>query len=275
MRRPFAIALLVAMLATAGIALRYRHNADAAEAHARTLSRELADAHHEGQLLRHRATAAEARVAELDSQLGSAKVRTTATETKSVELSRELSSVRSSLTERQQREIALLAEIEALRQQAAIVSSQRNATAQELPSPASAGTDAAPAVASVASSKSPSAAENYARRIAELETQLTELLARALDAPLTADDESPAPRLPPSEPAHQVVRVGANAAFVVIDYGTSHGAVPGQRVALARGTALLADAEISDVRTHFSIAQVLPFASKRQLQTGDIVLLAQ
>lgn len=267
MRRPFAIALILAMLALAGIALHFRSAAVEAETRARSLARELAESRFEAKRARDRAAQLEAEAARLDSELGSAKTRTTATETRTSELTRELDAVRTTLTERQQREIALLSEIETLRQQAR--------DAAPLPSPA---TPTAPA-ASPAAGPAREAQAAYARRIAALEAQLTDLLTRALETPTNEENSLPAPTPPQAPetaaaPTHQVVRVGAKDAFVVIDFGTDHGAQTGVSLTLARGTSEVARVQISDVRPRFSIAQVLPGTQKRQLQPGDIVLLA-
>lgn len=266
MRRPFAIALILAMLALAGIALHFRSTAVEADTRARSLARELAESRFEAKRARDRVAQLEAEAARLDSELGSAKTRTTATETRTGELSRELDAVRTTLTERQQREIALLSEIEALRQQARAA--------------APASSPASPASPAAAPTPSPAREEQaaYARRIAALEAQLTDLLTRALETPTNDEASLPAP-LTPQAPAaaaltHQVVRVGAKDAFVVIDFGTDHGAQAGASLTLARGTSEVARVQISDVRPRFSIAQVLPGTQKRQLQTGDIVLLA-
>lgn len=265
MRRPFAIALILAMLALAGIALHFRSTAVEADTRARSLARELAESRFEAKRARDRVAQLEAEAARLDSELGSAKTRTTATETRTGELSRELDAVRTTLTERQQREIALLSEIEALRQQA---------RAAPVSSPAS------PASTAAAPAPSPAREEQaaYARRIAALEAQLTDLLTRALETPTNEEASLSAPVTPQTPAAatltHQVVRVGAKDAFVVIDFGTDHGAEAGASLTLARGTSEVARVQISDVRPRFSIAQVLPGTQKRQLQTGDIVLLA-
>lgn len=265
MRRPFAIALILAMLALAGIALHFRSTAVEADTRARSLARELAESRFEAKRARDRVAQLEAEAARLDSELGSAKTRTTATETRTGELSRELDAVRTTLTERQQREIALLSEIEALRQQA------RAAPASSPASPASTAAAQAP---------SPAREEQaaYARRIAALEAQLTDLLTRALETPTNEEASLSAPVTSQTPAAatltHQVVRVGAKDAFVVIDFGTDHGAEAGASLTLARGTSEVARVQISDVRPRFSIAQVLPGTQKRQLQTGDIVLLA-
>lgn len=103
-------------------------------------------------------------------------------------------------------------------------------------------------------------------RIAGLEAQLIQLLTRALSEPAT----TPGPGAAPAP--HQVVRVGPSDTFVVLDYGAAHGARLHAIMRLQRGTSELAQVQISDVRPHFSLAQVVPGTLKGQLQTGDIVV---
>ncbi|MDP2138515.1 MAG: hypothetical protein Q8J74_11755, partial [Candidatus Didemnitutus sp.] len=112
---------------------------------------------------------------------------------------------------------------------------------------------------------------SFTGRIAALEAQLTDMLTRALAEPVPT--ALPAEPVPPAPAAHQVVRVGVKEAFVVLDYGSEHGAVIGEIVSLVRGTSALARVQISDVRPRFSIAQVLPQMRNGQLQTGDIVVI--
>jgi hypothetical protein len=226
------------------------------------LSRQNAELRYELKQASRQAADISQRAVELDTQLGSAKVRTTATESKNVQLVRQL-------TEREQREVALMAELATLRQQAAahnpseepavlptlILTASRQST-PPAPTPAALEVDVGP----------------YRRRIAELEDQLTRLLTRTLAETL------PEPAAPGPEPAsapHQVVRVGPAAAFVVLDYGETHGARPQAIIRLQRGTSELAQVQISDVRPRFSLAQVLPGTLKGQLQTGDLVVFTQ
>lgn len=102
-------------------------------------------------------------------------------------------------------------------------------------------------------------------RIATLETQLAALLTRALAEPV-------ADTLPPAVAPRQIVRLGPEAAFVIVDYGTQQGAQPGEIIRLQRGTSVLAQAQISDAHARFSVAHVQPASVKGQLQTGDLVL---
>jgi hypothetical protein len=137
------------------------------------------------------------------------------------------------LTEREQREVALMAELAAARQSA---------------------TTAGDAVSR--------------QRIETLETQLIQLLTRALAEPVASQQPEPAPVSAP----YQVVRVGPADAFVVLNYGAADGAHPQAIIRLQRGTSELAQVQISDVRPRFSLAQVLPDTLKGQLQTGDLVV---
>ena len=235
---------LVAVGLGVALGLKLRDNADLA-AQVSRLSRQNADLHYALKQASRQATEVGQRAVELDSQLGSFKARTTATETRNQLLAREL-------TAREQREVSLMAELAELRQRSV-------SSAAEQPAGVSQNSDPPPAVD----------VEPYRRRIAELEQQLIQLLTRSLSE--VPAETPPSEEAPPSRP-HQVVRVGPGDAFVVLDYGTEHGARPQAIIRLWRGTSEMAQVQISDVRPRFSIAQVLPGTVKRQLQTGDLVV---
>jgi hypothetical protein len=252
---------LVTLGVSTALFLARRSNADL-EAQITRLSRQNADLRYELKQASRQAADIGQRAVELDSQLGSAKARTTATETRNGQLVRQL-------TEREQREVALMAELAALRQQTAGL----NAAEEPVVLPTLILTASKESISPV---PPPSTTEidvgPYRQRIAELEDQLTRLLTRALA------DTLPEPVAPDSETAtapHQVVRVGPAAAFVVLDYGETHGARPQAIIRLQRGTSELAQVQISDVRPRFSLAQVLPGTLKGQLQTGDLVVFNQ
>lgn len=264
-----AVRLLVALftiLALAGVgAAGYLYlQGEKQIARAAQLEREVKTREAEAAKLRETNAKLLAKAADLDTQLGQAKTRSTASETKSVQLARELTATKSTLTERQQREVALLGEIEGLR--------QKIKSAESAPAAASATAPAAPVPVPVPVVTEEDLAA-YERRIKALESQLTDLLARAL-----AEAPEPPPASAPADDApvpHRVVRVGAKDAFVVLDYGADHGAAPGDEATLARGTSVVARVHITDVRGRFSIAQVVADSRKGQLQAGDIVLLAK
>lgn len=265
---PAAFALLAVV--ASGIAVYYGYQSQSGAARVAQLERDAATARADAAQARESAQKFQAKAAELDAQLGNVKTRATAVETKSVQLHRELASTKSSLTERQQREVALLAEIEALRQK--IQAAGTPATATTIVPPSTATVVAAPPTS--AASISSEELSGYRQRIASLEVQLTELLTRALAEPVAGPDE-PAETTPTAVAVFKVVRIGAQDAFVIVDFGADHGAQRGDTLFVSRGTSVVAAAEISDARPRFSVAHVLPAKSKGQLQTGDIVLLAR
>lgn len=239
--------------------------ARAADERTTAAARQNAELRFELKQTRERADNLALRLAESDTELGSAKTRTTATETRSAQLTRELSSVRASLSEREQREVALLAQIEELHQQtrmspgALLPASTASLTSPSRPQPQ-------PAVSALDLAA-------YERRIAALEGQLLEVLTRALA------DLPPAPPAPtasaPAETPPQVVQVGLRNAFVVINRGTQHGLGAGDVCAFTRDGTELALGRLSDVRARFAVVHLLPGSLKRQLQPGDIAVLAR
>ncbi|MBI3886656.1 MAG: hypothetical protein HY302_13140 [Opitutae bacterium] len=189
---------------------------------------------------REHADVAGRRAVELDSQLALAKTRLKSNDTGTVQLARELHTLRSQLAEREQRESALSSELAAVKQQLAAAISARAET--------EAAGNTAPGAASAS-------------------------VAPGQIAPIPADAPAPAAAIAatPADPAHTVVRVGPRDAFVVLDYGTDHGASVGRLVLLRRGANTVACVRISDARPAFSVAQVLPESLKGQLQPGDLV----
>jgi hypothetical protein len=265
------LTLAALLLAGAGGTIYFNRQAEKNAQHAASVERELIAARTEATQQRERADKLIAKATELDTQLGHAKTRSTATETKNSQLSRELTAAKSSLSEREQREVALIAEIESLRQRI------QSATASAAPAPVATGplppssATVAPEPPTAATSQASLDIEESRARIASLEAQLTDLLTRALAEPIT-----PTPTAPTATaPTFQVVRVGPRDAFVVVDYGASDGATIGDELALTRGTTVVARVQISDARSKFSVAQVLPATLKRQLQPGDFVLIAK
>lgn len=234
----------VATLAVFGFFLVQRDNTALRERVA-SLTRQTVELRREADLTRENARLIERRAVELDSQLAAAKTRKTSHDTQGVQLVRELNETKSQLSEREQRETALLAELTELRQAVA----------------------AAQSAGPVAASTEIAAAN---RRIAQLETQLAPSITPA--PPPTPSPEG----VPPAAATrnYTVVRVGPRDSFVVIDYGSDHGAGVGRLLMLRRGTTTVAYVRISDARPNFSVAQVLPDSLKGQLQTGDFVVLA-
>ncbi len=124
--------------------------------------------------------------------------------------------------------------------------------------------------ASRASNASPEAVQAYKNTVAELERQLaTARNGAALPSAAgasTAVFSSRAGRA-------TVLTVGAQNAFVVLNFGSARGAQLGQKLSVHQGNATVATVQISDVRANFSVAQVLPESLRGVLQKGDSAVL--
>lgn len=118
-----------------------------------------------------------------------------------------------------------------------------------------------------ASEASPETIASYQQAISNLEQQLA-----TLQSPTTQAPAMPVLTTHRSR-STRVVSVGPSNAFVVLNYGASHSALPSQKMAIRRGTKQLATAQISDVRENYSIAQVRPDSLRDTLQKGDVATL--
>jgi hypothetical protein len=121
-----------------------------------------------------------------------------------------------------------------------------------------------------ASNASPEAVAAYKSAIAELERQLAiarnGAVAPAAAGASTAVFASRAGRA-------TILTVGPENAFVVLNFGSARGAQLGQRLAVSQGADEVATVLISDVRTNFSVAQVVPDTLRGVLQKGDLAVL--
>ena len=70
-----------------------------------------------------------------------------------------------------------------------------------------------------------------------------------------------------------ILTVGPESSFVVLNFGSARGAELGQKLTVSQGTSEVATVLISDVRTNFSVAQVLPETVRGVLQKGDLAVL--
>ena len=121
-----------------------------------------------------------------------------------------------------------------------------------------------------ASNASPEAVAAYKVTIAELERQLA--IARNGAAAPTAAGASTAVFTSRAGRA-TILTVGPQNAFVVLNFGSARGAQLGQKLAVNQGIDEVATVLISDVRTNFSVAQVLPDTLRGALQKGDLAVL--
>lgn len=119
----------------------------------------------------------------------------------------------------------------------------------------------------LASSIAPAEAQRYRRTIVDLESRIGEL-----EQFITRKNADPALVAGRAHYA-QVIRVGPRNSFVIINFGSTHGARENQRFAISRGETRLAVVEISRVAEHYSIAQVLPESLSGNLRKGDAATL--
>lgn len=217
----------------------------------RTAERDLAQSRSDHQkgaadraTLNERIVTLQTQVGALDASLGDTKTKLTVTEVRKVQLTRELAETRAELAARTQQTESAAVEVAALRAQ--LTTAHRNEIS---------ATDVAA----------------YEATIADLEQKLAQAGAVPAAAPppvavtavLTTDRTR----------STQVVSVGPSSAFVVLDYGATHGALPGQELSIRRGTDVLAVVHISDVHPRHSLAHVQPGTLRAALHKGDSAVL--
>ncbi|MBW7896342.1 MAG: hypothetical protein H3C27_14635 [Opitutaceae bacterium] len=188
-------------------------------------------------------------LAGLDEALGATKVRLTASENRNIELTRESARLRLDLNSRDTK----LAEQENELRSA-------NASLARLQS----------------LHLSPEERSRFEQTIGRLEFELTETKRELLG--IRAQTVSPPPALQAFTTSRgrtaSVVSIGPANAFVVVNYGSSHGALPSQTMQIRRGPDTLATVRISDVHPQHSVAQVLPDSVQGALHKGDLAVLS-
>lgn len=175
----------------------------------------------------------------LDADLGATKIKLTESESARVQIGRELTASRAELSK-------LAGEHARLRAESAQIQEQFNQARPSVSADEIAG---------------------YQATITRLEDQL---------AAMQQSSVSTGPVLATSRARSTlVVSVGPADAFVVINYGASHGALPAQKFLIQRGTETIGTALISDVRDQYSIAQVDPQSLRGALHKGDSAVIAK
>lgn len=184
----------------------------------------------------------------LDEALGATKVRLTTSENRNIEQARETARLRQQLGDYPKQVAVLENELSAARSNLAEVQAR---------------------------SLLPADRTKYEETIARLEQELTaatEQLNR-IRSTTVAGPAQPAFTTSRGRTA-SVVSVGPANAFVVINYGANHGALPTQIMQIRRGTDTLATVRISDVHPQYSVAQVLPDSVQGALHKGDLAVLS-
>ncbi len=207
-----------------------------ASARATQLDASLAAAHQQNGTLK-------ARISTLDGELEVTRAKLGSAETRVTQLDRDLADTKSVLGVYEMTTRALGEEVAALRQD---LEESRNSNA------------------------SPEAVAAYKSTIAELEKQLA---AARHGAAVTGTAAGSTAVFTSRVGRATVLTVGPESAFVVLNFGTSRGAKLGQKLTVSQGTSEVATVLISDVRTNFSVAQVLPDTLRGVLQKGDSAVL--
>lgn len=235
---------VAAALASGAMFILVRDNRDDLEAARSTAVDERDDAIARGDQL---ATEVQKLATELEraqAELNELKARGTTLEARNNQLAREITRMRDELTTRQQSDQGVSQQIAELNRQ---LIEARAASATTL------GGASAEQVAV------------YQARIADLETQLAALRSATGHSGIT-------PQLLERVPADlrgQVIDVGPESAFVVLDIGTRSGAVPSIEMVLRHGPDVVARVRLTDVREYYTIAHVLPSSGTGTIRPGD------
>lgn len=208
--------------------------------HRQTLATELARVQNQALTTTAKAIAQQTEIDALDTALGEARTRLTLAEVRQVELGRELVQTRARLA-------------------------VSDATLQ----PLQAENTRLTAEVAQATARSAAILAAFERTMVELER----LMAEPIRPEPTSGPILPLLTTHRSRSA-QVVSVGSSSAFVVINYGAAHGALPRQEMLIMRGTDTIARVHISNVRDQHSIAQVRPDSLSGVLHKGDSAVLS-
>lgn len=183
-----------------------------------------------------------AQLATVQREVAELKARNTTLEARNSQLSREITRQREQLTSREQSDQGLQQELANLRRQ---VSESRAALASTL------------------GGASPEQVAAYEARIRDLETELASLRRGDGDSAATAGQA-------PGHLRGEVIEVGPQSAFVVLNIGTRDGATASVELVLRRGATQIARIRLADVRENYSIAHVLPETRTGNIRTGDV-----
>lgn len=217
-----------------------RNERDAARAQASALQARLSDTTAQKENL-------EARVASLESDLNETRSRATTLDARANQLSRELGEVRQQLAAKTDAEANLVREVAQVRRE--LVAART----------AAATGDASGEIAALQA------------RVNELESALA--IARGIPAAGASGPKPDTPKLPSPRDfgitTAQILGVGPQNAFVVLNLGAEHGMRKDLELAVRRTGFTVARLSVSDVHDRFAIAQVAPDSLRGRLQVGD------
>lgn len=201
------------------------------------------------------------RLAALDSDLGEAKSKSTAAETRGAQLTRDVAQLRNQLTAKNDAEQALNREISDLKRELAQAKLS-------------------------ASAATPEEIEGYKTTIATLQSRVSDLestssstVARMADTTVSTTagkaDGAAASKTPVPDISGEVMSIGAQNAFVVLNIGSAQGVQVGQNVAISRTGAPIATAQVSSVQEKYSIAQIAGKSLRGGLAKGDTAAITK
>lgn len=190
------------------------------------------------------------RLASLDSDLGDAKSKLTAADNRNVELARTIDQLNNQVTAKDDAAKALNDEITSLK---------NDLGAAKL----------------AAAAVSPEEIDNYKKTIVALQARVAELesgTTKIVKADGTTQTVSTAAAAPGT--SGNVVGIGAQNAFVVVDLGKTQGVQVNQKFTITRAGAPVASAQVSSVEDDFSIAQIATDSLHGSLNKGDVATVA-
>lgn len=205
------------------------------------------------------------RVLAVDNERAEAVTKASNAETRSTQLSRDIAQLSNQLTAKNEAERALNREISELKSELARAKL-------------------------AAAAATPEEVEAYKQNIATLQARVTELESgrgtgtvaslpnTTAGATTTTSTATAATASTPGAPAGlsaQVVSIGAQNAFVVLNVGSTQGVQVGQTFTLTRGANTVATAQVSSVQNNYTIAQVASGSLRGGLAKGDTATLSK
>lgn len=212
---------------------------------------------------------AEARTSELETQLTASHAAHDELQRQLVALDADLGQAKSRLLGSETRNVQLTRECVSLREQVGEIATTRTALETDL---ATSHRELAQLREAVTAA-SPAEVERYRQTIGTLQTRVQELDLRLANTHSGSTSAPTASALVAAQPVAQIMSVGPENAFVVVDCNETPEIRVGTFLRLDRRGETLAEARISDVRAGFAIAQVAPDSLRGVLQKGDSALI--
>lgn len=201
----------------------------------------------------------EKRLLAVDNERADAITKASAADTRSAQLTRDIAQLNNQVTAKADAEKSLNAEISQLK-----------------------GDLARAKLAT--SSATPEEIEGYKTKIETLEARVKELnnpstvSSTSGTSGTSADGSATAPAAPvvaPSDLSAEVVSIGAQNAFVVLNAGSAKGVQAGQNFAITRSGSTVAKAQVSSVLENYAIAQISAGSLQGSLSKGDVAALTK